>query len=171
MLEAIMCLPPLIGEFPEARLTIVGPVGDPEYYEEIQSFVRDNSLDRHVQFLGTVPNAELPEIYDTADLFVFPSLREGNPAVVMESMAAGTPAVVLETTSGANEVILHGRNGLLSRLSDLARDVGDLLRDRSRLNHLAEHCRPRIVQDFSLRRAFEAHKNLYASIAADEPPP
>lgn len=37
---------------------------------------------------------DMPQIYQGADLFVFPSLREGMPVALMEAMAAGLPCVV-----------------------------------------------------------------------------
>lgn len=129
--------------------------------------MKDHGLHRRVLFLGTVENAVRHEIYNNADLLVFPSRFEGNPAVVMESMVAGTPVVSLDTTPGANEVILHGQNGLLSRPVYLARDVRGLVRDRSRLNQMAKLGRQRIIQKYTLRCAFEAHRYLYPDIVVD----
>lgn len=37
---------------------------------------------------------EMPWIYQNADIFVFPSMREGMPVALMEAMAAGLPCVV-----------------------------------------------------------------------------
>lgn len=37
---------------------------------------------------------DMPHVYQNADVFVFPSVREGMPAALMEAMAAGLPCVV-----------------------------------------------------------------------------
>lgn len=129
--------------------------------------MKDYGLHRRVLFLGTVENAALPEAYKNADLLVFLSRFEGNLAVVMESMTSGTPVVSLDTTPGANEVILHGQNGLLSSPVYLARDVRGLVRDRSRLNQMAKPGRQRIIQEYNLFCPFEAHRNFCANIVVD----
>lgn len=42
---------------------------------------------------GVVPDAQLPALYQTADAFVFPSLKEGWGLVVLEAIAAGLPVI------------------------------------------------------------------------------
>jgi glycosyltransferase-like protein len=46
--------------------------------------------------LGTVPDAELPGWYHAADVFVFPSVKEGWGLALIEAMAAGLPAVATD---------------------------------------------------------------------------
>ena len=46
-----------------------------------------------VQFLGFVPDADLPALYAEALGFVFPSHREGFGLPVLEAMAVGTPVI------------------------------------------------------------------------------
>lgn len=46
-----------------------------------------------VRYLGYVPDADLPLLYNLADAFVFPSWREGFGLPPLEAMACGTPVV------------------------------------------------------------------------------
>jgi glycosyltransferase involved in cell wall biosynthesis len=46
-----------------------------------------------VRYLGYVPDADLPLLYNLADAFVFPSFREGFGLPPLEAMACGTPVV------------------------------------------------------------------------------
>jgi glycosyltransferase involved in cell wall biosynthesis len=46
-----------------------------------------------VRFLGPVPDADLPAIYNLADLMAYPSLVEGFGMPLVEAMACGTPVV------------------------------------------------------------------------------
>ncbi len=63
---------------------------------------------RHVPH---VPRAELREIYRQADVFVFPTLVEGMPIVVLEAMASGLP--VITTPNGPGDIVRDGVDGFL----------------------------------------------------------
>lgn len=55
------------------------------------------SIAGRVRFLGYVPDADLPALYCGAELFVFPSLREGFGLPPLEAMACGTPVVASDS--------------------------------------------------------------------------
>jgi glycosyltransferase involved in cell wall biosynthesis len=50
-----------------------------------------------VRIVRNVPDADLPEFYNRATLFAYPSLYEGFGLPVVEAMACGTPVVVSRT--------------------------------------------------------------------------
>lgn len=56
--------------------------------------IRDN-----VKILGNVPSERLNELYNSADVFLFPSLLEGFGMPSLEAMAAGCPVVCSNATS------------------------------------------------------------------------
>lgn len=56
------------------------------------------------EFLGFVPREELAVLYRTAKVFVFPSIQENFPLVLLEAMAAGC-AVVTTSAPGCAEVV------------------------------------------------------------------
>lgn len=62
-------------------------------------------LDDHVQFLGFLPDDELPIAYQAADLCVMPSQSfEGFGLAIVESLACGTP-VVCTPVGGMPEIL------------------------------------------------------------------
>lgn len=81
---------------------------------------------RHVPH---VPRVELPEIYRQADVFVFPTLVEGMPIVVLEAMASGLP--VITTPNGPGDIVRDGIDGFLVPPRDVDAIVERLARLRA----------------------------------------
>lgn len=50
-----------------------------------------------IQFLGFIPDADLPAFYNLADAYIFPSLYEGFGLPVLEAFACGCPVVTSQT--------------------------------------------------------------------------
>lgn len=61
---------------------------------------------------GPLRGQALDACFRDADIFCLPSLEEGLPLSLLQAMAAGLPAVVTPET-GAEDVIEHGRDGLV----------------------------------------------------------
>jgi glycosyltransferase involved in cell wall biosynthesis len=72
--------------------------------EPIAKTVAVLKLEDWVHFTGFVAEADLPALYNGAELFVFPSLYEGFGLPPLEAMACGTP-VVTSNTSSLPEVV------------------------------------------------------------------
>lgn len=66
---------------------------------EIYKLVTDLGLNNRVKFTGYLPLAELPALYNLADLFVYPTLYEGFGLPPLEAMACGTPVITSNVTS------------------------------------------------------------------------
>jgi glycosyltransferase involved in cell wall biosynthesis len=107
---------------------------------EIEARIRSGGL-ANVHVTGFIPDADLPDYYRAADVFVLPTrTAEGFGLVVMEAAASGIPSIA--TDSGApREIIDDGVTGLLvppGAPSDLAtaiarlHDAPDLLATMSR---------------------------------------
>ncbi len=84
----------LVVRFPTARLVLVG---DGPLRPEIEKLVRVKGIQDRVFFLGV--RADVPEIIGCLDVFLFPSLWEGIPLVLLEAQAAGVHCVVSDVIS------------------------------------------------------------------------
>jgi glycosyltransferase involved in cell wall biosynthesis len=68
-------------------------------YEEIFAAVAEEDAGAFIHFPGFVPDADLPALYNLADLFAFPSHYEGFGLPLLEALACGTPALATDVSS------------------------------------------------------------------------
>ena len=80
-------------KYPDSRLTIAGE--GPEE-ARLTRLIRGYRLEDKVKLLGTIPRHDLLSRMDASDVLLFPSLRDGGGAVVIEAMAAAKPVVCLD---------------------------------------------------------------------------
>jgi glycosyltransferase involved in cell wall biosynthesis len=78
---------------------------------ELRAFFGD-ALREQILPVPVVPAEQMPELYREHDIFVFPSLVEGLPSVLMEAMAGGMPVITTDTC-GMSDVVEDEFNGLL----------------------------------------------------------
>jgi teichuronic acid biosynthesis glycosyltransferase TuaC len=70
----------------------------------------------NVLFIDKRPHDEIPLWMNAADVFCLPSLREGNPNVVIEALACGIPVVASNVGSIPNTI--NASNGSVSDVKD-----------------------------------------------------
>ena len=78
-----------------------------------ESYEKIIKKDPTIKWIGYTKRPEL--YYHSADVFVFPSLTEGGPRVVMEAMASGLPVI---TTQNAKSLLKDGENGFVVPIRD-----------------------------------------------------
>lgn len=103
------------GQNREIQLTVAGCGANAEDVKEL--FARD--VRDRVRVIPFVNREEVPSLYASHDIFVFPSLVEGMPLTLLEAMASGMP-VVTTNTCGMADVVEDGVNGLLVAPADAA---------------------------------------------------
>lgn len=139
-------------------------VGTPAWsYKEIFQTVRDLDLERDIVFTGSVPLEDLVDLYNVADLFVFPSLYEGFGFPVLEAMACGT-VVVTSNTSSLPE--LAGDAGILIDPLDaeeLSAAIHGALEDQVKRKQMVVAGLKRVEQ-FSWEVAAEQMLGVYKSV-------
>lgn len=78
-------------ELPEYELVVAG---SGPYRDELERIAHEQAVNDRVQFLGYVPDEDLPGLYAGADVYVTTSSFEAYGMTVGEAIAAGTPCVV-----------------------------------------------------------------------------
>ncbi|MDD2494151.1 MAG: glycosyltransferase family 4 protein [Tissierellia bacterium] len=81
--------------------------------QELRSFAKEN-----INFLGSVNNKELPDIYRKNDVFILPSSSEPWGLVVEEAFNNGLPVIVSNKVGCAEEIVDDMKNGLIFQLED-----------------------------------------------------
>lgn len=87
-------------------------VGDGSEKQNLVDYCTHNSIDAKVTFHGAVAPEKVPLFLQNADVFVFASLAEGRPNVVLEAMAMGLP-VIASAIPAVQELITDGDQGVL----------------------------------------------------------
>ena len=84
-----------------------------EYLYELKQTIKDFNLDKHVEFLGDLPQTEIIEMFKKAKLLIHTSKFETFGLVAIEANTMGVP--VLTTNNGSlMEIIENNKNGYLS---------------------------------------------------------
>jgi len=82
------------------------------YTDRIDAFIHAHHLEERVKILNGVPFADLPAIYQQAEVFVYPSRFEGFGIPVIEAIYSGIPVVAatgscLEEAGGPASIYVH----------------------------------------------------------------
>lgn len=93
---------------------------------------------------------KIVNVYNSADVFVLPSLEDNLPNTIMEAMACGVPCVGFRV-GGIPEMIDHKRNGYVARFqdaADLAEGICFVLEGADR-QQLREACLHKVAHSYS----------------------
>jgi len=144
-IEARKNLPRLVDAYAQARHFLASPVpklvlagGHVYRAHEVVKKVEDLGLGQEVCFLGRVPRASLPSLYNGALTLVYPSLYEGFGLPPLEAMACGVP-VIASNSSAVKEVV--GKAGILvdpRNTGGLGRAIRSMLTDSGKRDRLRE---------------------------------
>jgi glycosyltransferase involved in cell wall biosynthesis len=83
-------------QFSDYKLVLAGDFDKDSFYSDysaLRKLCEQLNIQNKVVFTGYVEDLELAHIYNSAGLFVFPSLQEGFGLPAVEAMACGTPIV------------------------------------------------------------------------------
>jgi glycosyltransferase involved in cell wall biosynthesis len=83
---------------PDGQLLVI-PGAEGQHLQKLRALTEALDLEANVVFPGFVVSADLPLLYNGADLFVYPSLYEGFGLPPIEAMACGVPVIVANTSS------------------------------------------------------------------------
>jgi glycosyltransferase involved in cell wall biosynthesis len=106
---------------------------------------------------------ELALYYSAADLFVYPSIHDNCPLVVLEAMACQIPVVSFRT-GGIPEIVVHGETGFLAERGDIphfVQGIRGFLNDEVMTRTAGEMGRKRVLEKYTLPGMAKNYLALY----------
>lgn len=109
----------------------------------------------------------LAKYFSASDIFLYPSLADNCPLVVLEAMACGVPIVTFNT-GGIPELVTHLDNGYIAKYKDfldLINGVNYILNlDDRALEDIKNKSRMKVVTNFTVNKMASQYEELYAKI-------
>jgi len=84
---------PFVKAHPEYMLVIVGYAREENYFRKLTDLVRKHGIVESVIFAGGLTHDIVAKLYQTASVFVYPSLYETFGLTILEAMACGCPVI------------------------------------------------------------------------------
>lgn len=125
--------------------------GRGDLHDYLSKLADNLGIKGQVHLLGY--RTDIPELYKSADVCAFPSIREGLGLAAIEGMACGLPAVVADNR-GTRDYVVPFENGFLIPCLDIeayARVLSGLVKDTALCNRMGEKGKETsLAYDFSI---------------------
>jgi glycosyltransferase involved in cell wall biosynthesis len=139
-------------------------VGEGDQRSELEAMVKRLRLEEKIIFTGF--RRDLEEIMSIIDVFIFTSLMEGLPQVLVQAAAAGKPIVSFEI-EGVREIVKENINGFIVPSRDvdaLVEKVNHLLCNPEKAKEMGANGRVIIGDRWSIANMQERIRNIYTSL-------
>ena len=148
-------------------------VGSPEFHavdksvtrDEMLSFTQRHQLEKNIIFTGSLPLEEVRKLYVACDIFILPTLGEGDPLVVIEAMASGKP-IIGTKVGGIPQKVRDGWNGFLidpANERQLAEKIRYLIDNPDEREKMGQNSRRYAEQEFDWSTVAERLLRVYES--------
>lgn len=160
----------LVERHPNVEIVWVGrrrDLFDPEiepYKNLLGELLSEGDAPRKVHMVGQ--SSDVNMYLKAADLFVFPTEREGMPNAVLEAFSAQLP-VILTKYRGYSELIgKAGRDYILidRKVEEIESAIEDLIADRPRRLELGENARRFVEHRMPISRSIDMHVDVYREV-------
>jgi glycosyltransferase involved in cell wall biosynthesis len=141
-------------------------VGEGPQKSELQKNIRDFNLTKSFLFMGNLIERQLLALYDCADLFVLPSIQEGQGIVLLEAQSFGKPVVAFNI-GGVNETVQNNKTGFLvdqDKPGALAEGINRLLIDSELRAKMGSNAREFVTENFTWNICAKKMLNVYSEL-------
>jgi alpha-maltose-1-phosphate synthase len=165
-LDVLLRALPLMRE--KAVAVVAGAIRSQEEHARLLADNGMSGTDERLLFTDFVTREELRALYQTVNLFVFPSRADTLPLVVLEAMASRLP--VVSTTIGGIPFEVPPEAGILMNPGDpvpLAAALDRLCADPAMRQTMGDAGRARVMKIFNWEKSAEQAVAIYEEILAD----
>lgn len=151
-------------EIPDATLVVAGEGSE---RPSLEALARELSL-RNVTFVGRTPPADMPALYDAADVYLNSPDIDNMPNSIIEAFAAGLP-VVTTNAGGIPYIVSHDRTGLMVASGDdeaMASAALRVVREAGLATRLTSAARRECLERYVWPSVREAWFALYRTTSA-----
>lgn len=92
---------------PDIKLTMVGEMEGKYFIDHYKNYFN---------WIPPIPHSQLPQYFNQADIYVYPSLFEGSSLSVYEALASGLPVI---TTPNSGSVVRNNKDGFIIPIRDI----------------------------------------------------
>ena len=138
-------------------------VGGGKMEKTVLHWINEKGLHDEVKLVGEVN--DVASWLEMMDVFLFTSLSEGLPNVLIEAQAFGLP-VVSTRVGGVSEVVSHRKTGLLVDF-DSPEEISDKLLyliEGGEYRDFSKRVRAMSRQKFSVKKMIESTREMYSRI-------
>ncbi len=131
----IKALPSVISYYPDTTLHIIG---NGSCLDDLKKLTYNLNLSGFVIFHGQLDHKGVMKILQETDIFVFPTLREGFPKVIVEAFACGLP-VISTSVSVIPQLIGNDKGIILNENTPeaLAKAIAHIISDEHRFAEIS----------------------------------
>lgn len=159
--ELVSAFMTINAKFPDTMLVLVGKFEDD--LDPVSELTQKRLLNNSIKQVGY--QSDVRPFLAIADVFVFPSYREGFPNAVLQACAFNLPCIVSDIC-GCNEIIKNHENGIIvppKNEEDLVQAMELLYVDKTLKNDLGARNRIRIKNEFEQGYVWNNILKLYDS--------
>lgn len=150
------------GDGDNLEFTLAGK--GPLYEDTIRDFDFEN-----VHYPGFVSDEELAQLYADANVFVFPTLFEGMPTVVLEAMAQQLPVIVSDT--GATAELVDESNGYLIQkdsVNELRKAILSFVNSSAQIRQsMGRESLEKVKERFTWDKVAQSHIEVFKELQAE----
>lgn len=146
-------------KFPNTTLLLIG---EGELLDDCKALATKLAIpEQNICFLGY--RKDIPKYLSISDIFLFTSLREGLPRVIVEASLLGLPVVTF-AVEGANEVLDNGKTGLIVPQYDLEALISkteQLILDEQLRIKLGSLSKQYVIEQWDSRLMIDQLRSIY----------